>query len=61
MMINCARPVAAIALCGGLAACSGLNPTIQDNFDYYTWDLDAVREMAPQGSGFTQGLRAGYL
>ncbi|MEZ5823465.1 MAG: OmpA family protein [Geminicoccaceae bacterium] len=32
-----------------------------DDYDLYKWDLKAVREMAPQGSGFVQGLRTGYL
>ena len=57
----CAKPAIAIALCGGLVACGGLDPTVNDNIDYYKWDIDTVREMAPQGSTFSQGLRSGYL
>ena len=70
-MRNGARLLAVSALCGALAACGGLNltnpdfarvdPDQQDDFDLRTWDIDEVRAMAPQGSLFSQGLRAGYL
>lgn len=38
-----------------------LDPTQQDDFDLYVWDIDDVRNMAPQGSAFSQGLRDGYI
>jgi outer membrane protein OmpA-like peptidoglycan-associated protein len=38
-----------------------LDPTQQDDFDLYVWDIDDVRNMAPQGSAFSQGLRSGYI
>jgi len=38
-----------------------LDPTWQDNVDLSLWDIDDVRNMAPQGSAFSQGLRDGYL
>jgi OmpA-OmpF porin, OOP family len=70
-MRNGTRLLAVSALCGVLAACGGLNltsadagrfdPNQQDDFDLRTWDIDEVRNMAPQGSAFSQGLRAGYL
>ena len=49
------------ALCGMLASCAGVNPALMDDHDLYKWDLPAVRNMAPQGSAFSQGLREGYL
>jgi OmpA-OmpF porin, OOP family len=70
-MRNGTRLLAVSALCGVLAACGGLNltsadagridPDQQDDFDLRTWDIDEVRNMAPQGSAFSQGLRTGYL
>ena len=56
-----ARHVMAGAICTMLAGCGALDPAVMDDFDLFTWDLDAVREMAPQGSAFVQGLRGGYL
>jgi len=38
-----------------------LDPTQQDDIDLHVWDIDAVRNMAPQGSAFSQGLREGYI
>ena len=49
------------ALCASVAGCAGLDPSAMDDYDLHKWDLDAVREMAPQGSAFIQGLRSGYL
>jgi OOP family OmpA-OmpF porin len=60
-MRNRARVVMIAALCGGLGACVGLNPNPSDDLDLYFVDVDAVRSMAPQGTAFAQGLRAGYL
>lgn len=70
-MRNGTRLLAVSALCGVLAACGGLglgtggdgrfDPNQQDDLDMRTWDIDDVRAMAPQGSAFSQGLRAGYL
>ncbi len=70
-MRNGTRWLAVSALCGLLAACGGLNlgtgfegrfdPNQQDDFDLKVWDIEDVRNMAPQGSAFSQGLRAGYL
>lgn len=60
-MASGTRILMAGALCGALAACADVDPRPFDNFDLYTWDLDAVREMAPQGPSFVQGLRVGYL
>lgn len=70
-MRNGARLLAVSALCGVLTACGGLNltnpdfarvdPDQHDDLDMRIWDIDEVRAMAPQGSAFTQGLRAGYL
>ena len=56
-----ARHVMTGALCSVLVGCAGLDPSVMDDHDMYKWDLDAVREMAPQGSAFIQGLRSGYL
>ena len=70
-MRNGTRLLAVSALCGVLTACGGLNltsadagrfdPDQHDDFDLRTWDIDEVRNMAPQGSAFSQGLRSGYL
>jgi len=70
-MRNGARLLAVSALCGVLTACGGLNlsnpdsarvdPDQHDDIDMRVWDIDDVRAMAPQGSAFSQGLRAGYL
>ena len=38
-----------------------LDPTQHDDLDLYVWDIDDVRNMAPQGSAFSQGLREGYI
>lgn len=38
-----------------------LDPTWHDNVDLAVWDIDDVRNMAPQGSAFSQGLRDGYI
>jgi outer membrane protein OmpA-like peptidoglycan-associated protein len=40
---------------------AGLDPSQQDTIDLRTFDIDDMRNMAPQGSLFTQGLRAGYI
>ena len=54
-------------LCGTLAACSavqpggGINPDAMDDINLLTTDVAAARAMAPQGSTFTQSLRAGYF
>lgn len=61
VMRNGTKLLAVSALCGALAACSGLDPTTHDDIDLYTFDMDEVRNMAPQGSLFSQGLRSGYL
>lgn len=58
------KMLAAGALCGVLASCAGLekiNPDAMDDIDLYMNEVDAVREMQPQGPAFVQGLRAGYL
>lgn len=60
-MRNGAKLLAVSALCGMLAACGSLDPRAHDDLDLYTFDLDEVRAMAPQGAPFSQGLRAGYL
>ena len=70
-MRNGTRLLAVSALCGVLAACGGLNltapdaarvdPDQHDDLDMRIWDVSDVRAMAPQGSAFSQGLRAGYL
>lgn len=71
-MRNGTRLLAVSALCGVLAACGGMNlggadasgridPDQHDDLDMRTWDIDEVRNMAPQGAPFSQGLRAGYL
>lgn len=70
-MRNGTRLLAVSALCGILAACGGLNlsspeagrldPDQHDDLDMQIWDIDEVRNMAPQGSAFSQGLRSGYL
>lgn len=60
-MRNGTKLLAVSALCGALAACSGLDPRAHDDIDLYAYDIDEVREMAPQGAPFTQGLRSGYL
>lgn len=49
------------ALSGILGACMPVDPTIMDTADFHYSDLDSVRQMAPQGTAFSQGLRAGYL
>ena len=49
------------ALCAFVASCAALDPDAMDDHDLYHWDLDAVRAMTPQGSGFSWGLRSGYL
>ncbi|MCB1882967.1 MAG: OmpA family protein [Geminicoccaceae bacterium] len=59
-MFKGAKPLLAGALCGALAACA-VDPRPLDDFDLYTWDLDAARETAPHGPSFVQGLRVGYL
>jgi len=56
-----AKLLIAGALCGAMAGCAGLDPTPMDDADLYTWDLDAVKAMAAQGSAFSHGLRLGYL
>jgi OmpA-OmpF porin, OOP family len=48
-----------VAACA-LWACS-YNPQLVDTTDTVLYQIDAVREMEPQGSAFTQGLRSGYL
>jgi len=48
-------------LSGILAACNPVDPTIMDTADFHYRDLETVRQMSPQGSAFSQGLRAGYL
>ena len=54
-------------LCGGLAGCSavqpggGIDPNAFDDIDLATTDVEAAKSMSPQGSTFTQGLRAGYF
>jgi outer membrane protein OmpA-like peptidoglycan-associated protein len=47
------------ALCT-LGACS-YDPQLVDTTDTVLYEIDAVREMEPQGSPFVQGLRSGYL
>jgi OmpA-OmpF porin, OOP family len=47
------------ALCT-LLACS-YDPQLVDTTDTVLYEIDAVREMEPQGSPFVQGLRSGYL
>lgn len=49
------------ALLVAMAGCAEVNPDLMDDYDLYTWDLEAARTMAPQGSGFSEGLRRGYL
>jgi OOP family OmpA-OmpF porin len=61
MMRNGAKYLLVAALCGTMSACAGLNPNPSDDLDLYYVDVDAVRNMAPQGTAFAQGLRAGYL
>ncbi len=36
-------------------------PTLLDDADLLFVDMDAVRQMVPQGAPFSQGLRVGYL
>lgn len=36
-------------------------PTVLDDADLFFVDMDAVRQMVPQGAPFSQGLRVGYL
>ncbi len=60
-MIRRANLPAVAALGLLLTACGTIDPAPLDDFDLYKWDLDAVREMAPQGPAFVRGLRAGYL
>jgi OmpA-OmpF porin, OOP family len=43
-----------------LLACS-YDPELVDTTEVVLHELDAVREMEPQGPAFNQGLRAGYL
>lgn len=43
-----------------LWACS-YDPQLVDTTDTVLYEIDAVREMEPQGSPFVQGLRSGYL
>jgi OOP family OmpA-OmpF porin len=45
---------------GALLACS-YDPELVDDTDVVLYQLDAVREMEPQGPAFNQGLRSGYL
>ena len=45
---------------GALWACS-YNPQLVDTTDVVLHQIDAVREMEPQGALFNQGLRSGYL
>jgi outer membrane protein OmpA-like peptidoglycan-associated protein len=61
MMRNSAKFLMVAALCGTVTACQGLNPNPSDDLDLYYVDVDAVRQMAPQGTAFAQGLRTGYL
>lgn len=61
------KPVILALLCGTMTACSavqpggGIDPNTWDDIDLVTTDVDAARIMAPQGSQFSQGLRAGYF
>ena len=48
------------ATVGVLLACS-YDPELVDTTEVVLHELDAVREMEPQGSVFNQGLRSGYL
>jgi OmpA-OmpF porin, OOP family len=67
MIMSANEPILLALLCGSMAACSavqpggGINPDTWDNIDLYTTDIDAARLMAPQGSQFSQSLRAGYF
>ncbi len=45
---------------GTLLSCS-YNPQLVDNSDVVLYQVDAVRNMEPQGPAFNQGLRQGYL
>ena len=38
-----------------------LDPNQDDDLAMRVWDIDDVRNMAPQGSAFSQGLRSGYI
>lgn len=49
------------ALLGGLTACGTFDPTLMDDIDLWAYDYQAVRNMAPQGPAFHQGLRSGYI
>lgn len=60
-MRNGARLLAVGALCSALAACGGVDPNVHDDVDLYAYDIDDVRNMAPQGAPFVQGLRSGYI
>jgi OOP family OmpA-OmpF porin len=51
---------AAVLLALGFAACA-YDPELVDDSYTALYDVDAVREMAPQGPGFNRGLRTGYL
>ena len=60
-MLRGTKLLTVTGLCGILGACQALDPASMDDLDYKAWDLEAVRNMVPQGSAFSQGLRAGYL
>jgi outer membrane protein OmpA-like peptidoglycan-associated protein len=60
-MRNGAKLILIAALCGTAAACTGLNPNTSDDLDLLAVDVDAARNMAPQGPPFIEGLRTGYF
>ena len=45
---------------GALLSCS-YDPELVDNSEVVLHEIDAVRQMEPQGPAFSQGLRQGYL
>jgi OOP family OmpA-OmpF porin len=48
------------AAAGAMLACS-YDPELVDTTDTVLYEIEAVREMEPQGPGFNRGLRTGYL